>query len=71
VGVGLLHLLYVTLYVAGAMAALGAIGLCISSLTEHPIDTSSLLHGLLSFGVYIVIFGSLAWARFSSADVTS
>jgi ABC-2 type transport system permease protein len=115
-GVGLLHLLYVTLYVAAAMAALGAIGLCISSLTEHPIgaiaailvlavasevadqvaqfavihpylpthfwlsfdsllrspiDTSSLLHGLLSFGVYIVIFGSLAWARFSSADVTS
>jgi ABC-2 type transport system permease protein len=115
-GVGLLHLLYITLYVAAAMAALGAIGLCISSLTEHPIgaiaailvlavasevadqvaqfavihpylpthfwlsfdsllrspiDTSSLLHGLLSFGVYIVIFGSLAWARFSSADVTS
>jgi ABC-type transport system involved in multi-copper enzyme maturation permease subunit len=115
-GVGLLHLLYVTLYVAAAMAALGAIGLAISSLTEHPIgaiaavlvlavasevadqvaqfavihpylpthfwlsfdsllrtpiDTSSLLHGLLSFGVYIVIFGSIAWARFASADVTS
>jgi ABC-2 type transport system permease protein len=115
-GVGLVHLLYVTLYVAAAMAALGAIGLAISSLTEHPIgaiaavlvlavasevadqvaqfavihpylpthfwlsfdsllrtpiDTSSLLHGLLSFGVYIVIFCALAWARFSSADVTS
>ncbi len=115
-GVGLLHLLYVTLYVAAAMAALGAIGLAISSLTEHPIgaiaavlvlavasevadqvaqfavihpylpthfwlsfdsllrspiDTASLLHGLLSFAVYIVIFWSLAWARFSSADVTS
>jgi ABC-2 type transport system permease protein len=115
-GVGLLHLLYVTLYVAAAMAALGAIGLAISSLTEHPIgaiaavlvlavasevadqvaqfavihpylpthfwlsfdsllrtpiDTSSLLHGLLSFAVYIVIFGSIAWARFASADVTS
>ncbi|HEY2127804.1 MAG TPA: ABC transporter permease [Streptosporangiaceae bacterium] len=115
-GVGLLHLLYVTLYVAAAMAALGAIGLAISSLTEHPIgaiaailvlavasevadqvaqfavihpylpthfwlsfdsllrnpiDTSSLLHGLLSFAVYIVVFCSLAWARFSSADVTS
>jgi ABC-2 type transport system permease protein len=115
-GVGLLHLLYVTLYVAAAMAALGAIGLAISSLTEHPIgaiaavlvlavasevadqvaqfgvihpylpthfwlsfdsllrtpiDTSSLLHGLLSFGVYIVIFGAIAWARFASADVTS
>jgi ABC-2 type transport system permease protein len=115
-GVGLLHLFYVTLYVAAAMAALGAIGLAISSLTEHPIgaiaavlvlavasevadqvaqfavihpylpthfwlsfdsllrtpiDTSSLLHGLLSFAVYIVIFCALAWARFSSADVTS
>jgi ABC-2 type transport system permease protein len=114
--VGLVHLLYVTLYVAAAMAALGAVGLAISSLTEHPIgaiaailvlavasevadqvsqfavihpylpthfwlsfdsllrspiDTSSLLHGLLSFAVYIVIFWSLAWARFSSADVTS
>ncbi len=115
-GVGLLHLFYVTLYVAAAMAALGAIGLAISSLTEHPIgaiaavlvlavasevadqvaqfavihpylpthfwlsfdsllrtpiDTSSLVHGLLSFAVYIVIFGSIAWARFASADVTS
>ncbi len=115
-GVGLLHLLYVALYVAAAMAALGAIGLAISTLTEHPIgaiaavlvlavasevadqvsqfavihpylpthfwlsfdsllrtpiDTSSLLHGLLSFAVYIVIFCSIAWARFASADVTS
>ena len=97
-GVGLLRLLYVTLYVAAAMAALGAIGLAISTLTEHPIgaiaavlvlavasevadsvaqfavihpylpthfwlsfdsllrtpiDTGSLLHGLLSFAVYI------------------
>ena len=115
-GVGLLHLLYVTLYVAGAMAALGAIGLAISSFTEHPIgaiaavlvlavasevadqvaqfavihpylpthfwlsfdsllrtpiDTASLLHGLLSFAVYSVIFCAIAWARFASADVTS
>lgn len=113
---GLLRLLFVTLYVAAGMAALAAIGLAISTLTEHPIgaiaavlvlavasevadnvaqfavihpylpthfwlsfdsllrvpvDTTSLLHGLLSFGAYIVIFGSLAWARFTSADVTS
>ena len=113
---GLLKLLFVVLYVAGAMAMLGAIGLAISSLTEHPIgaiaaimilavasevcdnipqfaaigpylpthwwlsfdsllrtpiDTTELLHGLLSFGVYIVLFGSIAWARFTSADVTS
>jgi len=113
---GLLRLLFVTLYVAAAMAALGAIGLAISTLTEHaigaiaavmilvvtsevvdnvpqlavlhpylpthwwlsfdsllraPVDTSTLLRGLLSFAVYAVLFGSLAWARFTSADVTS
>jgi ABC-2 type transport system permease protein len=115
-GDGLLRLLFVTLYVAAAMAALAAIGLAISTLTEHPIgaiaavlvlavasevadnvaqfavihpylpthfwlsfdsllrapvDTTTLLHGLLSFAAYIVIFSSIAWARFTSADVTS
>jgi ABC-2 type transport system permease protein len=113
---GLLRLLFVVLYVTAAMAMLGAIGLAISSLTEHPIaaiaaimilavssevadnipqfaaigpylpshwwlsfdsilrmpvDTTELTHGLLSFAVYIVIFGSIAWARFTSADITS
>jgi ABC-2 type transport system permease protein len=113
---GMLRLLFVTLYLAAAMAALGAIGLAISTLTEHPIGAiaavlvialasqvadsvsqlgaihpylpthwwlsfDSLLrvpivwpelgHGLLSFAVYIVIFGSVAWARFTTADVTS
>jgi ABC-2 type transport system permease protein len=113
---GLLKLLFVVLFVAAAMAMLGAIGLAISSFTEHPIgaiaaimilavasevcdnipqfaavgpylpthwwlsfdsllrtpiDTTELLHGLLSFGVYIAIFGSVAWARFTSADITS
>jgi ABC-2 type transport system permease protein len=113
---GLLRVLFVTLYVAAAMAALGAIGLAISTMTEHaigaiaaiailvvtsevvdqvpqlaaigpylpthwwlsfdsilraPVDTSTLLKGLLSFGVYLVLFGSFAWARFTSADVTS
>jgi ABC-2 type transport system permease protein len=113
---GLLKLLFVVLYVAAAMAMLGAIGLAVSSLTEHPIgaiatililavasevcdnipqfaavgpylpthwwlsfdsllrtpvDTTELAHGLLSFGVYIVIFGSIAWARFTTADITS
>jgi ABC-2 type transport system permease protein len=115
-GAGLLRLLFVALYLAAAMAALGAIGLAISTLTEHPIgaiaavlvialasqvaDTVSQLdvihpylpthwwlsfdsllrvpvtwpelgHGLLSFAAYIVIFGSVAWARFTTADVTS
>jgi ABC-2 type transport system permease protein len=113
---GLLRLLFVVLYVTAAMAMLGAIGLAISSLTEHPIaaiaaililavssevadnipqfaavgpylpshwwlsfdsilrmpiDSGELLHGLLSFAIYIVIFGSVAWARFTSADITS
>ena len=113
---GLLRLLFVVLYVTAAMAMLGAIGLAISSLTEHPIaaiaaimilavssevadnipqfaaigpylpshwwlsfdsilrtpiDTAELSHGLLSFGVYLVIFGSIAWARLTSADITS
>lgn len=113
---GLLRLLFVVLFVTVAMAMLGAIGLAISSLTEHPIaaiaaililavssevadnipqfaaigpylpshwwlsfdsilrtpiDTTELTHGLFSFAVYIVIFGSIAWARFTSADITS
>jgi ABC-2 type transport system permease protein len=113
---GLVRLLFVTLYLAAAMAALGAIGLAISTFTEHPIgaiaavlvialasevaDSVSQLsvihpylpthwwlsfdallrvpiawpelgHGLLSFAVYIVIFCSIAWARFTTADVTS
>ena len=113
---GLVHVLWVTLYVCAAMAALGAIGLAISTFTEHaigaiaallvlvvasevvenipqfapvtpylptdwwlsfdsllrtPVDTYSLWHGLLSFAVYAVIFLCIAWARFTSADVTS
>jgi ABC-2 type transport system permease protein len=30
-----------------------------------------LLRGLLSFAAYTLIFGAFAWARFTSADVTS
>jgi len=113
---GLVHVLWVTLYVCAAMAALGAIGLAISTFTEHaigaiaavlvvvvasevvenipqfapvtpylptdwwlsfdsllrtPVDTTTLWHGLLSFAVYAAIFLAIAWARFTSADVTS
>jgi ABC-2 type transport system permease protein len=112
---GLVRLGFVTLYVAAAMASLGAIGLALSTLTEHPIGaiaataiiavasevidnvpqfgavhsylpthwwtsfdsllrtpiaTGDLMHGLLSFAVYAVIFGGFAWARFTSADVS-
>ncbi len=115
-GAGLLRLAFVALYLAAAMAALGAIGLAISTFTEHPVGAIAailviavasevadnvsqiavihpylpthfwlsfdamlrvpvawpdLLHGLLSFAVYVVIFGSVAWARFTAADVTS
>jgi ABC-type transport system involved in multi-copper enzyme maturation permease subunit len=113
---GLVHVLWVTLYVCAAMAALGAVGLALSTFTEHalgaiaavmmlvvasevvdniqqfapvqpylpthwwlsfdsllrtPIDTTTLWHGLLSFLAYALVFLSIAWARFTSADVTS
>jgi len=113
---GIFRLFLVALYVSAAMAALGAIGLAFSTLTEHaigaiaalaifvvasevadqvpqfaviqpylpthwwtmfdallrvPIDSGTLLKGLLSFAVYLVLAGSLAWARLTSADVTS
>ena len=115
-GAGLVRVLWVTLYLCAAMAAIGAIGLAISTFTEHsigaiaalmilvvasevvdnipqfatvapylpthwwnsfdallrtPIDTTTLWHGLLSFGVYAVLFFLIAWARFTSSDVTS
>ena len=113
---GLVHVLWVTLYVCAAMAALGAVGLAISTFTEHsigaiaaamiivvgsevvdniqqfapvapylpthwwlafdsllrtPIDTATLWHGLASFLIYAGIFCCIAWARFTSSDVTS
>lgn len=115
VGSAVVRLVLVTLYVAAAMASLGAIGLAISTLTEHaigaiaatviiavgsevidnvpqfavvhpylpthwwtsfdsllraPVATGDLMAGLASFGAYAVIFCALAWARFTSADVT-
>ena len=113
---GLLRVLLVTLYVCAAMAAVGAIGLAISTFTEHaigaiaavmilivaseivdqipqfhvvapylpthwwnmfdsllrvPVDTTTLWHGLASFAVYAAVFCLIAWARFTSGDVTS
>ena len=115
-GAGLLRLMFVVFYLAAAMAALGAIGLAVSTFTEHPIGAIAailvlavasevsdavpqfsaihpylpshwwlsfgailrspaggpeLTHGLLSFAVYVNIFVAIAWARFTSADVTS
>jgi ABC-2 type transport system permease protein len=115
-GAGLVRVLLVTLYVCAAMAAVGAIGLAISTFTEHaigaiaalmvlvvasevvdqipqfatiqpylpthwwdmfdsllrtPVDATTAWHGLLSFAVYAVLFWLIAWARFTSGDVTS
>ena len=42
-----------------------------SGLFTSPADWSGLEHGLMSFAVYAVIFGAIAWARLTSADVTT
>jgi ABC-2 type transport system permease protein len=112
---GIIRLLLVTLYVAAALSSLGAIGLAISTFTEHPIGaiaavtilvvtsevagnlplfgaihpylpthwwnsfdallrvpigTGTLLHGLLSFGMCLLLSGSVTWARFTTASIT-
>ncbi len=72
-------ILAVTSEVTGQVPQLAAIGpylpthwwLSFDSILRAPVDTSVLLKRLLSFGVYTVLFGSSAWARFTSADVTS
>lgn len=112
---GIVRLLLVALYVTAALASLGAIGLALSTCTEHPVGaiaalamltvasevadnlpqfgaihpylpthwwtsfdallrvptgTAAVLHGLLSFAVYLLLAGSVAWARLGTADVT-
>jgi ABC-2 type transport system permease protein len=41
------------------------------SFLRTPMDTMSIWHGLASFGVYAGLFFLIAWARFTSGDVTS
>ncbi|TMR07902.1 ABC transporter permease [Nonomuraea turkmeniaca] len=41
------------------------------AVLRSPIDTAALRDGLLAFGAYIMLFGSIAWARFSGKDITS
>ncbi|MFI6925712.1 ABC transporter permease [Nonomuraea spiralis] len=41
------------------------------AVLRSPIDLSALWDGLLAFGAYIVLFCSIAWARFSGKDITS
>lgn len=40
-------------------------------LFRAPVDLSGVASGIVSFAVYAVIFGTIAWARLTSADVTS
>ncbi|MEV4570120.1 ABC transporter permease [Nonomuraea sp. NPDC049419] len=41
------------------------------AVLRSPIDVAVLRDGLLAFGAYILLFGSIAWARFSGKDITS
>ncbi|GAA2393113.1 ABC transporter permease [Nonomuraea africana] len=115
-GDALLRMLIVVGYVTAGMAALAAVALALSTLTEAPIGAiaatvvmvivtqvlrvipeldglqpyllpnwwsdfdavlrdpiafDDLRSGLLAFGAYILLFGSFAWARFTSKDITS
>jgi len=45
--------------------------LSFDALLRSPIAWPDLAHGLTSFGLYVIIFGAFAWARFTTADVTS
>ncbi|TQS27102.1 ABC transporter permease [Microbispora sp. KK1-11] len=112
----LLRVGVVVLYAAAGMAALGAVALAVSTLTEAPIGAvaasvvlvvvSQVLsaipqvaavrpvlltswwgafdgalrapvafdqmgQGLLAFAAYVLVFGSLAWSRFTSKDITA
>jgi ABC-type transport system involved in multi-copper enzyme maturation permease subunit len=40
-------------------------------LFRSPVDWSGVEHGLLSFAVYALIFCAIAWAKLTSADITS
>ncbi|WP_214317150.1 ABC transporter permease [Nonomuraea sediminis] len=41
------------------------------AVLRSPISVGDLAQGLLAFGSYIVLFFSIAWARFSGKDITS
>lgn len=113
---GLLRVLIAVGYIGAGMAALAAVALALSTMTEvsigaiaatmvlvivttvlraipqldwlspyllptwwtgfdgalrDPVAVGDLTDGLLAFGAYIVIFCSIAWARFSGKDITS
>jgi ABC-2 type transport system permease protein len=110
------RIVLVALYIGACMAALGAVGMFVSTLTEYPVAAmattavfavasevmdavpqlsaihpylishswlaygdllrdplsfSGPLQGLRSAVVYVLVFGTLAWARFGGRDVSS
>ncbi|WP_371785321.1 ABC transporter permease [Streptosporangium subroseum] len=112
---GVLRIGLVVLYVTAGMAALAAVSMALSTLTEvaigavagtvvlvivaqvlgtfpqlsalqpylltswwngfdgvlrDPVATGEMGQGLLAFAAYVVVFGSVAWARFTSRDIT-
>jgi ABC-2 type transport system permease protein len=42
----------------------------LSALMRSPIDWHTLNHGLLVTGIYILLFASMAWARFTGKDIS-
>lgn len=41
------------------------------AVLRSPVDWAALGEGLRAFAAYVVLFGSIAWARFSGKDITS
>ena len=45
--------------------------LAFGDLVRNPVSYDTILHGLLVTLVYVAVFGSLAWARLTTRDITS
>jgi ABC-2 type transport system permease protein len=45
--------------------------LSFGDLVRDPIAYNNIVQGLLVTGAYVVVFGSMAWARFTTRDITS
>ncbi len=45
--------------------------LAFGDLVRDPVSLDQMTQGLLVTGAYVVVFGSLAWARMTTRDVTS
>jgi ABC-2 type transport system permease protein len=71
--------LTITSHILGTISQISAIHpylftnywLAFGDLLRDPIATTEITKGLVSAGLYTLIFGSLAWARLNSRDVSS